>query len=143
MQTVVDHIVPMNCTLLDYGQMDTNVKHQLKGYSHEYEHIAVLDFWYDDENDPYGLCWIGVEGMGFGWAWMDYEKEDWHDMMTVMVADRAKELLENSPNVLYFEYASDTELTCHFVILSEEDPTFRHDVVITFSHYKLYAEDLM
>ena len=74
---------------------------------------------------------------------MDYEKEDWHDMMTVMVADRAKALLENSPNVLYFEYASDTELTCHFVILSEEDPTFRHDVVITFSHYELYAEDLM
>lgn len=134
MDTILKHIVPNNERIIKYGQLDEKILLELRMTTSLYDYIQVVTNYYDNEERPFCINWTDVEGMGYGWAWLDYEEADWHKMMARMVSREAESLSRDMDNTLYFIYENKTVKTYHFIALCDE----RFDVLISFSNAEIF-----
>lgn len=128
---IIEHIVPENNRIIKYGQLDEKIILELKMTTSLYDYIELVINYYDDEENPYYISWVDIEGMGYGWAWMQHEERDWHKMMSKLVSYES-DLLDMS-NTLYFVYDNDDIKTYHFVTIGE----YRQDVLVGFSNKEI------
>lgn len=136
METILNHILSPNDKIIKYGRLDEKVLLELKMTTSLYEHIEIVINYYDDDEDrPYCNTWTDVEGMGYGWAWCNYEEKDWHKMMSNLVSREAESLLKNMDDLLYFVYENEKVKTYHFI---EVDGVYRNDVLIGFSNDEMF-----
>ncbi|WP_080845677.1 hypothetical protein [Cytobacillus gottheilii] len=105
-----------------------------------YEHIEIVTNFYDDERNPFRCNWTDVEGMGYGWVWMQYEEKDWHKMMGKLVQHETKSLLKVMDDTLYFVYEKKKAKTYHFVTMGRfvTKGGWREDTIITLSNEELF-----
>ena len=45
----------------------------MKKYLNRFKYIDTYEFWYDDPDHPNFNNWIDIEGIGYGWLWLDHE----------------------------------------------------------------------
>ncbi|WP_025909284.1 hypothetical protein [Priestia flexa] len=134
MEKILKYIVPSEDKIVKYGQMNEKLLLELKMTTSLYSDMQVVTNYYDNEDDPYFNNWTDIEGMGYGWVWMRYEEKDWHKMMSQMIGEEVKYLLENEDYTLYFVYENEKIKTYHFVELG----LYRKDVIISFSNEELW-----
>jgi hypothetical protein len=114
--------------------VNENILRELKMTTSLYDYIEIVTNYYDDDEMPYVNNWTDVEGMGYGWVWMNYEEKDWHKMMGRLVLDKADSLLKYMENTLYFVYENEKVKTYHFIMLFE----YREDILISFSNEEIW-----
>jgi hypothetical protein len=133
---ILEHILSPNDKIIKYGQLDEKVLLELKMTTSLYSDIDIITNYYDDERMPYINNWTDVEGMGYGWVWLNHEEKDWHKMMGKLVSDEADSLLLDMDDTLYFVYEDESVKTYHFVYLGKG--SYRQDVLIRFSNEELF-----
>ncbi|MFK3936497.1 hypothetical protein ACI2JA_03140 [Alkalihalobacillus sp. NPDC078783] len=99
-----------------------------------YDHIQMIINYYDDEDDPSRINWIDIEGMGYGWAWSNYEEKDWHKAMCKVVAYESEYILKDNLNTYYFVYDNSGVKNYHFVNLNQ----WRQDTIFSFSDNEMF-----
>ncbi|MGD1416499.1 hypothetical protein [Bacillus stercoris] len=133
MEKILKHIMRPNDKIIKYGVLDEKILRELKMITSLYDYIEVVTNYYDDEDDPYRINWTDIEGMGYGWAWMNYDEKDWHKMMSKVVSHETDLLLRNVNDALYFVYENGKVKTYHFVYIGD----CRYDTVISFSNNEI------
>jgi hypothetical protein len=118
-----------------HGQLNEKVLWRLKMTTSLYEHIEVTIKHYDDKNKPDFNNWNDVEGMGYGWAWVRYDEDRWHEMMSRMVSKESQGLLRDMDETYYLMYEDERGKVYHFITIHS---THRYDTIITFSNDELF-----
>lgn len=134
MEKILKHILSPDDRIIKYGQLNEKVLMELKMTTSLYDYIEIVTNYYDDEDNPYFNNWTDVEGMGYGWVWLNYEEKDWHKMMSKLVYREADSLLLDMDNTLYFVYENERVKTYHFISLGD----CRQDVLIGFSNDEIF-----
>lgn len=133
-QDIISEVIGKYSRVIKRGYLNEKVLLGLKMNVSLYPYIEVITNYYDSERNPDSLNWTDVEGMGYGWAWLNYPEDKWHKMMGRIVSDECDMLL-NAVNDTYYVIAKDKgKITYHFITFGE----FREDTIITLSHKKLY-----
>lgn len=122
-------------SIINHGQLNEKILLALKMTTSLYEYIEVITEFYDDNERPDFNNWVDVEGMGYGWAWMNYENEEhrWHEMMSKMVSHESEGLLSTLDDTYFIIYENERGKVFHFITLLDS----RFDTIITFSHSEL------
>jgi hypothetical protein len=132
---ILEHILSPEDNIIKYGQLNEKLLLELKMTTSLYDYIEIVTNYYDDfKHMPYRNNWTDVEGMGYGWAWLNYEEKDWHKMMSKLVSHEAESLLSNMDNILYFVYENERVKTYHFVFI---EGMYRTDTLISFSNTEI------
>lgn len=45
----------------------------MKKYFNHFKYIDTYELWYDDTDNPNINNWVDVEGIGYGWLWLNYK----------------------------------------------------------------------
>lgn len=45
----------------------------MKKYLNHFKYIDTYELWYDNPNNPNFNNWVDVEGIGYGWLWLNHE----------------------------------------------------------------------
>lgn len=135
METIITHILSTEDTLIKCGQIDEKILRELKMITSLYDYIQMVTVYYDDEDRPYKRNWTDIEGMGYGWGWMNYEEKDWHKMMSRMISREADSLIMDMDNTLYLVYENELVKTYHFISLT--GGYYREDVLFSFSNKEI------
>lgn len=45
----------------------------MKKYLNRFKYIDTYELWYDDPDYPNFNNWIDIEGIGYGWLWLEHE----------------------------------------------------------------------
>ena len=61
-----------------------------------FKYIDTYEFWYDDPDNPNLNNWIDVEGIGYGWLWVQYKDSD--KLQRKLVIKHAMALYKDSTN---------------------------------------------
>lgn len=48
----------------------------MKKYLNSFKYIEVQELLYDDFDNPHVNTWIDIEGIGYGWIWLNYENSE-------------------------------------------------------------------
>lgn len=48
----------------------------MKKYMNSFKYIEVQELWYDDFDHPHKNTWTDIEGIGYGWIWLNYENSE-------------------------------------------------------------------
>lgn len=104
----------------------------------KYKNIEVCEYYYDDGTNPDQLTWIDVEGVGYGWMWM----ENWLRKRSTFLQRRAvkkyaKDILkeiDDEIDIVAFYY--NNLFVCGFV--PKDNPTIY--IQIRLSNEDLYFE---
>ena len=80
-----------------------------------FKYIDTYEFWYDDPDNPNLNNWIDVEGIGYGWLWVQYKDSD--KMQRKLVVRHAMALYKDSTN----EMCTRTENDIIDVFLESKD----------------------
>lgn len=48
----------------------------MKKYLNHFKYIDTCEFWYDDPDNPNFNNWVDVEGIGYGWLWLNHENSE-------------------------------------------------------------------
>lgn len=120
--------------ILKQGSLNEKVLLELKMNTSLFEHIEVVIDYYDDDEMPGENNWTDVEGMGYGWRWLHYDKGRWHEMMCKIVAEECEGLLNNI-NKVYYIIAQENEKKIYHLITLDE---YRTDTIVTLSNEELF-----
>lgn len=134
MDKILTHIMSPNDKIIKYGQLNEKILVELRMTTSLYEYIEIVTHYYDDERNPYFNNWTDVEGMGYGWRWLRYNEDRWHEMMGKLVSEEAESLLSVMVDTLYFVYENEKVKTYHFVTLGD----WREDILITLSNDEIF-----
>lgn len=80
-----------------------------------FKYIDTYEFWYDDPDNPNLNNWIDVEGIGYGWLWVQYK--DSGKLQRKLVIKHAMALYKDSTN----EMCTRTENDIIDVFLESKD----------------------
>lgn len=134
MNNILNHLLSPDDRVIKYGQLNEKLLLELKMTTSLYDYIEIITNYYDDKENPYFNNWTDIEGMGYGWMWLNYEEKDWHKMMSRLVGDEADHLLHNMDTFLYVVYENERAKIYHFVTV---DGIYRKDIIISFSNKEL------
>lgn len=42
----------------------------------QFKYIDVREYWFDNPDNPDEFVWEDIEGMGYGWMWLNYRKSN-------------------------------------------------------------------
>lgn len=129
----VTEYLPFNSALLHQGKLHEQVLLGLKMTTSLYQYIRVVVNFYEDKNNPRRITWSDVEGMGYGWRWVHYPEEKWHNMMSKIVQEESNKLEKESFEVHYLIYQNGDEKVFHFI----SERSDRKEIIITFSNEEL------
>ena len=45
----------------------------MKKYLNHFKYIDTYELWYDDPDNPNHNNWVDVEGIGYGWLWLNHK----------------------------------------------------------------------
>ena len=45
----------------------------MKKYLNHFKYIDTYELWYDDPDNPIFNNWIDIEGIGYGWLWLNHK----------------------------------------------------------------------
>ena len=45
----------------------------MKKYLNHFKYIDTYELWYDDPDSPNHNNWIDIEGIGYGWLWLNHK----------------------------------------------------------------------
>ena len=45
----------------------------MKKYLNHFKYIDTYELWYDDPDNPIYNSWIDIEGIGYGWLWLNHK----------------------------------------------------------------------
>lgn len=71
----------------------------MKKYLNSFKYIDVTEFWYDDISCPNRNTWVDVEGIGYGWIWLNYENSE--RLQRKAIIRFAMRLYKESKNEMY------------------------------------------
>lgn len=135
MKDIISQIVPEGHQYIKHGQVDEYILRELQMSASLHKYIEFVTDWYDEIEAPYFNNWTDIEGMGYGWRWMNYKEEDWHKMMFKIVKEESETLLRDWDITLYFVYKNDSVLTYHFITLN--GGVYRTDHIFSLSHEEI------
>lgn len=134
-QTLVQEIVTTTPNVIKHGKLNEKILLELKMMTSLYEYIEVVTNYFDDVKRPNFNNWTDVEGMGYGWIWMNYEEKNWHKMMGRIVADECNYLLTCMQDVYYMVYENERCKTYHFININ---PYGRTDILVGLSNEEIW-----
>lgn len=134
MNDYLEQIVSPDNRIIKYGQLDEKVLLELKMTTSLYDYIQVITDYYDEEDHPYFNNWTDIEGMGYGWAWLNYEEKDWHKMMEKIVSSEADSLSRIADEIFYIVHENENEKIYQFIHI---EGIYREDIIITFSNNEI------
>lgn len=68
----------------------------MKKYFNCFKYIDTYEFWYDDPDNPNYNNWIDVEGIGYGWLWVNHKNSE--KLQRKSVIKHAMSLYRDSKN---------------------------------------------
>ncbi|MGA4713042.1 hypothetical protein [Bacillus safensis] len=131
---ILNHVLPKGAKLLEYGQLDSKIPMRIKMTTSLYEHLEFQYHVYDDEEFPYELPWIDIEGCGYGWLWNTTDQENWHTVLAKNIFNGLDNLADYEEKTLYFNYTLENHLCFHFITLDE----YRKDFIIKMSNEEMF-----
>ena len=45
----------------------------MKKYLNHFKYIDTYELWYDDPDNPIYNSWVDIEGIGYGWLWLNHK----------------------------------------------------------------------
>lgn len=68
----------------------------MKKYLNQFKYIETHKLWYDDSDHPNFNNWIDVEGIGYGWLWVNHKNSE--KLQRKSVIKHAMSLYRDSKN---------------------------------------------
>lgn len=87
----------------------------MKKYLNSFKYIDVIEYWYNDPDKPDYYTWIDIEGIGYGWIWLNYEKSE--KLMRKAIIKFAMRLYRESKNEMHIR----TDNGISYVLLEDKD----------------------
>lgn len=107
--------------------------------------VEARHHWYLDEEDPLNVCWLDIEGMGYGWVWNDgindpeTEESRHKNSVKEHILSQLHQRLEYASEVLVVIGLEEKGIVYHFVSIDfEDDHGYRNDLVVRCSQEELY-----
>lgn len=130
---------------IDFGVLNEHTIDALMYHLDHHRFVEARHHLYHDENDPLNVCWVDVEGMGYGWVWNDGindpETEESRHKKSVKghILSQLRQRLEHGSEVLVVVGVEEKGIVYHFVSIDFEDAHgFRDDMVVRCSQKELY-----
>ena len=133
-QNMIDTVVTEKKNIIKQGVISEKILLEMKMYTSMFESMEIVTNYYSDEEDPDCNNWTDVEGMGYGWAWLRYEEERWHEMMGKLIARECETLRHHVNKGYYVVYEEGEVRTYHFIT----NDWYRIDILIGFSNKEMH-----
>lgn len=128
---IYDEVLSSTENVIKHSELNDKIIMEMKMMTSLYDYMDVFINYYDE--DPHFNNWTDIEGMGYGWRWMRYPEEKWHDMMSRMVFEESNDLLRDVKDTYYLVYELDGVKVYHFMYCG----FWRRDTIIRFSNEEL------
>lgn len=116
--------------ILSHGVLNEKILLELQMSTSLYNYIQVVDELIDFEDGEESVVWYDIEGMGYGWRWMRYDKKDWHKMMGELVKLEVVLLKPVIDKAYYIKHKEDNDTVTYRFINREYG---NRDLLITLS----------
>ena len=93
----------------------------MKKYLNHFKYIDTYELWYDDPDNPIYNSWVDIEGMGYGWLWLDYENSK--KLQKKSIIKFAMDLYKYSKNEMYIR--TENNITNIFLERKDGDCIFQ------------------
>ena len=93
----------------------------MKKYLNHFKYIDTYELWYDDSDDPISNNWIDIEGIGYGWLWLNHK--DSKRLQRKSIIKFAMDLYKYSKNEMYIR--TENNITNIFLESKDGDCIFQ------------------
>lgn len=108
--------------------------------------LEAYHYWYHKEDDPHTMCWVDVEGMGYGWIWNDgiddpLTEDVRHKRLVLQhIEQQVRHDFESKGQTLVLTLKGKDKISYHFVTIDfecEDGHGYRRDMVVNCSPNRL------
>lgn len=93
-QFIIDRKLPK-------GDYKDNFNKILPKLIKRYKYIDVIEYWYDDEENPNFNNWVDIEGIGYGWLWCNCKTDG---QIRKRIRKFARDIYHNETVYIYNAY---------------------------------------